>query len=92
MVALICGLVEIGSRSAVEDASQGARVKELAMVMLSRRRKIEYAARGIEGFSLVVVEGWIEAVGIVGVGGGGFIVFGVVAIAPIVEGGLLVFI
>lgn len=83
----MCGFVEIGSRSAVEDASQGARVKELAMVMLSRRRKMEYAARGIEGLSLVVVEGWIEAVGVVGVGGGGFIVCVVAAIAPIVDGG-----
>lgn len=34
----------------------------------------------------MVVEGVIEAVGVVGVGGGGFIVFGVVAIAPIVDG------
>ena len=83
---MMCGFVETGSRSAVEDASQGARVKELAMVMLSRRRKMEYAARGIEGLSLVVVEGVIEAVGVVGVGGGGSIVFGVVAIAPIVDG------
>ena len=91
MVALMCGFVETGSRSAVEDASQGARVKELAMVMLSRRRKMEYAARGIEGlsFGLVVVEGVIEAVGVDGVGGGGFIVRVVVAIAPIVDGGLL---
>ena len=37
-------------------------------------------------FGLVVVEGVIEAVGVVGVGGGGFIVFGVVAIAPMVDG------
>ena len=86
---MMCGFVETGSRSAVEDASQGARVKELAMVMLSRRRKMEYAARGIEGLSLVVVEGVIEAVGVDGVGGGGFIVRIVVAIAPIVDGGLL---
>ena len=34
----------------------------------------------------MVVEGVIEAVGVVCVGGGGFIVFGVVAIAPIVDG------
>ena len=50
---------------------------------------MEYAARGIEGLSLVVVEGVIEAVGVDGVGGGGFIVRVVVAIAPIVDGGLL---